>query len=53
MTYQLHVISRDFYNAVVYEGSDKAKDKLYMYHADNHYSVITSMPSFVEKALLL
>ena len=48
-SYQLHVISRDFFNAIVYEGPHKVKNKLYLYHADNHYSVITSMPAFVER----
>ena len=47
--YQLHVISRDFFNAVVYEGPHKAEKKLYLYHAADHFSVITSMPAFVER----
>ena len=47
-TYQLHVISRDFFNTIVYEGPHKGKNKLYLYHVDNHYSVITSMPAIVE-----
>ena len=48
-TYQLHVFSRDFFNAVVYEGPHKAENKLYIYNTDNHYSVINSMPTFVER----
>ena len=48
-TYQLHVISRDFFNTVIYEGPHKSQNKLYVYHAENHYSVITSMPALVER----
>ena len=48
-TYQLRIISRDFFNVVIYEGPHKAENKLYVYHAENHYSVITSMPAFVER----
>ena len=33
----------------MYEGPHKVKDKLYVYHADNHYSFITSMPAFEER----
>ena len=28
-TYQLHVISRDFFHAIAYEGPRKVKNKLY------------------------
>ena len=44
--YQLHIISKDFHNSIVYQGSQEAENKLYIYHADNHYNVITSMPAF-------
>ena len=46
--YQLKVVSRDFFNAIVYEGPE-AEKKLYIYCAENHYAVITSMPAFVER----
>ena len=46
--YQLKVVSRDFFNAIVYEGPE-AEKRLYIYCAENHYTVITSMPSFVER----
>ena len=47
--YQLHVISRDYFNSVVYEGPHQVDKKLYIYHAAEHYSVITSMLAFVER----
>ena len=48
-TYKLIVVSRDFFNAVVFEGPYNVERKLYLYHAQQHYSVITSMPAFVER----
>ena len=48
-TYQLKVLSRDFFNALVYEGPEADK-QLYIYCAENHYCVITSMPAFLERA---
>ena len=47
--YKLHVISRDYFNSVIYEGPYNCEKKVYIYHAENHYSVITSMPAFVER----
>ena len=47
--YQLKVLSKDVFNSFIYCGPE-AKEKLYLYHHDNHYDVITSMPSFLERA---
>ena len=49
--YQLVIVSRDFFNSVVYKGPDIDSDKqLYLYHHQNHFSVITSMPAFVARS---
>ena len=37
-------------STIAYEGPHQAKDKLYLYHVDSHYSVITSMTAFVERS---
>jgi hypothetical protein len=43
--YQLNVISKEHLNAMIYSGPEADKC-LYLYHHDNHYDVITSMPAF-------
>ena len=50
--YQIVVISRDYFNAVIYRGPEASRDgrQLYLYHARGHFSVITSMPAFVERS---
>ena len=48
-TYQLIVISRDFFNTIVYKGPHEVEKKIHLYHAHHHYSVITSMPAFLER----
>ena len=40
---QLNVVSQEHLNALIYSGPE-AEKHLYMYHHDNHYDVITSMP---------
>ena len=46
--YQLNVISKEHLNALVYSGPE-AEKHLYLYHHDNHYDVITSMPAFLAR----
>ena len=46
--YQLSVISKEHLNALIYSGPD-AEKHLYLYHHDNHYDVITSMPAFLAR----
>ena len=48
--YQLIICSRDYFNAIVYHGPQYAEKQLYLYHAENHFSVITSMPAFLQRS---
>lgn len=45
---QIHVISKEHFNAIVYEGP-VADKKLYIYLHEDHYEVITSMSGFLNK----
>jgi hypothetical protein len=42
--YQLNIVSKEHLNALIYSGLE-AEKHLYLYHHDNHYDVITSMPA--------
>ena len=44
--YQLNIVSKEHLNALIYSGPE-AEKYLYLYHHDNHYDVITSMPAFL------
>ncbi|XP_061178357.1 uncharacterized protein LOC133186998 [Saccostrea echinata] len=46
--YQIHVVSKDCFNAIVYQGPD-AEKKIYLYHHNNHYDVITTMSGFLNR----
>ena len=46
--YQLNMISKEHLNALIYSGPEADKC-LYLYHHDNHYDVITSMPAFLAR----
>ena len=46
--YQIHVISREHFNGIVYHGPT-AEKKIYLYYHDNHYDVITSMTAFLSR----
>ena len=46
--FQNHVISKDHFNGIIYHGPD-APHKIYIYHHETHYDVITSMPAFLNK----
>ena len=48
--YELIVVSREFFNSVVYKGDTGAEKKIILYHADDHFSVITSMTAFLERS---
>ena len=48
--YQLIIWSRDFFNAIIYTGSVNADNQIYLYHAKDHFSVITSIPAFLHRA---
>ena len=47
--YQLYVYSRDYFNCCIFKGKEFAEKQVYLYHAENHFSVITSMSAFLEK----
>ena len=47
--YQINVISKEYFNGIIYSGPEKEK-RLYIYHHDDHYDVITSMPAFLSKS---
>ena len=42
--YQLNMVSKEYLNALIYSGPE-AEKHIYLYHHDNHYDVITSMPA--------
>jgi hypothetical protein len=46
--HQLNVISKEHLNAMIYSGPEADKC-LYLYHHDNQYDVITSMPAFLAR----
>ena len=46
--YQLNVISKEHLNALIYSGPE-ADRCLYLYHHDDHYDVIASMPAFLAR----
>ena len=47
--YVLIVASRDFFNAVVYKSQSQGAKQVILYHAKQHFSVITSMTGFMER----
>ncbi|VDI44142.1 Hypothetical predicted protein [Mytilus galloprovincialis] len=50
--YQIHVVSKEHFNAIIYEGP-AAEKKIYLYLHDHHYDVITAMPAFLSRKLFL
>ncbi|CAG2191938.1 unnamed protein product [Mytilus edulis] len=46
--YQIHVVSKEHFNAIIYEGPT-AEKKIYLYLHDHHYDVITAMPAFLSR----
>ena len=47
--YQINVVSREHFNAIIYSGPESEK-KIYLYLHDDHYDVITSMAAFLTKS---
>ncbi|XP_053397354.1 uncharacterized protein LOC128556395 [Mercenaria mercenaria] len=43
---QIHVISQEHFNSIIYTGPDTEKN-IYLYYHDQHYDVITSMAAFL------
>ncbi|CAG2214664.1 unnamed protein product [Mytilus edulis] len=46
--YQIHVVSKEHFNAIIY-GGPAAEKKIYLYLHDHHYDVITAMPAFLSR----
>ena len=44
--YQIHVLSKEHFNAVIYKGPN-AEKKIYLYYHDGHFDVITKMTAFL------
>ena len=44
--YQLHIISKEHGNAIIYDGPE-AENKIYLYLHDDHFDIITSLPAFL------
>ena len=42
------MVSKEYLNALIYSGPE-AEKHIYLYHHDNHYDVITSMPAFLAR----
>ena len=47
--FQIHVLSKEHFNSIIYSGPESEK-KMYLYHHDNHYDVITSMSAFLARS---
>lgn len=46
---QINVVSKEHFNGIIY-GGQEAESKIYLYHHDEHYDVITSMPAFLNRS---
>ncbi|CAC5379378.1 unnamed protein product [Mytilus coruscus] len=47
--YQIHVVSKEHFNAIIYEGPE-AEKKNYLYLHDHQYDVITKMPAVLGRS---
>ena len=47
--YQLIIYAREYFNTVIYAGPVYSDKQLYLYLCDDHFSVITSMPAFLQR----
>ncbi|XP_070549411.1 uncharacterized protein [Ptychodera flava] len=48
-SYRIHVISDETLGSLAYQGKVTAEHNIYLYHHNNHYDVITSMPAFLQR----
>ena len=46
--YQIYIISKEHFNAIIYSGPESSK-KIYLYYHDNHYDIISSMSGFLSR----
>lgn len=49
LNYQIHVVSKAHFNAIVYQGPDGGIP-VYLYNHDDHFDVITSMTGFLNRS---
>ena len=47
--YQIHLVSREHFNAIIYKGPEADK-KIYLYLHNSHFDVITSMSAFLNRS---
>ncbi|XP_060588537.1 uncharacterized protein LOC132743952 [Ruditapes philippinarum] len=48
LNYQIHVVSKAHFNAIIYQGPEGGVP-IYIYNHDDHYDVITSMTGFLNR----
>jgi hypothetical protein len=48
LNYQIHVVSKAYFNAIVYQGPDGGIP-VYLYNHDDHFNVTTSMTGFLNR----
>ena len=48
LNYQIHVISKEHFNAIIYKGPDGGIH-IYLYHHNKHYDIITTMTGFLNR----
>ncbi|VDI13173.1 Hypothetical predicted protein [Mytilus galloprovincialis] len=46
---QINVVSQQHFNGIIFQGPE-AEKKIYLYHHNEHYDVITSMPAFLNRS---
>ncbi|CAC5375852.1 unnamed protein product [Mytilus coruscus] len=46
---QIHVVSNEHFNGIIFQGPE-AEKKIYLYHHNEHYDVIRSMPAFLNRS---
>ena len=47
INYQIVILSKAYFNAIVYAGPEHKEKRLYLYHHDKHFDVITSITEFL------
>ncbi len=47
--YQLHIVSRDHFDTIIYKGPEAKEKKIYLWLHQNHFDVIATMAGFLQK----
>ena len=50
--YDLVVLSRDYFNSIVYRGNPDARKLICIYHAERHFHAVTSLLGFMRQSYL-